>query len=141
MKPLYLAGPMTGIPRFNFPAFEEATQRLRAAGHLITSPHENDTPAVQAAAWASPDGKLDANHQIAGETWGDILARDVKLVADCVRGIVFLPGWSKSRGARLEAFVGLLTGKDFFDYADGSLVAIPAHDVMTIVHHHTRNAL
>lgn len=112
----YLAGPMTGIPQFNFPLFDEAANLLRARGHQVTSPHENDTPAVRAAAWASPDGKLDAEQKIAGETWGDILARDVKLVADEVGGIVFLPGLERSRGARLEAFVGLLTGKAFALY-------------------------
>lgn len=110
-KPWYLAGPMTGIPQFNFPLFESEAKRLRAAGFHILSPHEQDSPAVQAAAWASPDGKLDQNGQIAGETWGDILARDVKLVADDVCGVLVLPGWSQSRGARLETFVAALTQK------------------------------
>ena len=107
----YLAGPMTGIPQFNFPAFAAAAERLRAFGFTIVSPHEQDSPAVQKAALASTDGQLDANGQIAGETWGDILARDVKLVADGVAGVFVLPGWEKSRGARLETFVAHLTGK------------------------------
>jgi hypothetical protein len=144
VKPLYLAGPMTGYAQFNFPAFEHAARTLRALGHDITSPHENDTPAVQAAAWASPDGKLDADGMIAGETWGDILARDVKLVADHVRGIVFLPGWGKSKGARLEAFVGLMTSKEFYSFepAYGPLLLpfTPA-EVLHVVHHHQRSAL
>jgi hypothetical protein len=110
-KPWYLAGPMTGIPQFNFPAFRDNAERLRQKGYDILSPHEQDSLAVQAAAWASPDGELDANGQIAGETWGDILARDVKLVADKVCGVLVLDGWHRSRGARLETFVAYLTGK------------------------------
>lgn len=116
-KPWYLAGPMTGIPQFNFPLFDAEAKRLRAEGYNILSPHEQDSPAVQKAAWASKDGKLDANGQIAGETWGDILARDVKLVADSVCGILVLPKWHTSRGARLETFVAHLTGKPIL-YAD-----------------------
>lgn len=109
----YLAGPMTGIPQFNFPAFEYATKQLREHGFTVVSPHEQDTPEVQKAAWASPDGKLDAAGKVADLTWGQILAKDVELVADKIGGIIFLDGWWHSRGAKLEAFVGLLTGKQF----------------------------
>jgi hypothetical protein len=102
---------MTGYPQFNFPAFQAAADRLRAEGHRILSPHELDSPAVQSAAWASPDGTLDDHGKIAGETWGDILARDVKTVADLVSGVIVLDGWASSRGARLETFVAGLCGK------------------------------
>jgi hypothetical protein len=111
----YLAGKMTGIPQHNIPAFDAAATRLRELGHDITSPAELDDPATRAAALASPDGSpLDTN-----ETWGDFLARGVKLIADRVDGIIFLPAWDTSRGARLEAFVGLLRDKRFA-YYDGS---------------------
>jgi hypothetical protein len=115
-KPWYLAGPMTGISHFNFPAFEQAARFLRDRGMLVVSPHEEDSPEVQAAAWASPDGKLDAEGKIAGETWGDILARDVKLVADGIHGVILLRGWEKSRGARLEAFVAITCDKPVLNY-------------------------
>jgi hypothetical protein len=144
VKPKYLAGPMTGIAKFNFPAFEAAAKALRAAGYDITSPHENDTPEVQAAAWASPDGKLDATGKIAGETWGDILARDVKLVADEVSGVVLLTGWSKSRGARLEAFVAILCGLPFYSFEPSQndpLVQMAPSDVLHVINHTTRNSL
>lgn len=113
----YLTGPMSGIPQFNFPLFKRASAQLRAAGYDVVSPHEMDPPDQQAAAWASPDGKLDTVGKLAGYTWGETLARDVKIVADQVQGLILLPGWDKSRGARLEAFVGLLTGKTFRLYS------------------------
>jgi hypothetical protein len=118
----YLAGPMTGYPQFNFPLFHEAADKLRGMGFDIISPAETDTPAVQKAAMASTTGALDAQGKIAGETWGEILAKDVIIVADQVDGIVFLPGWPKSKGARLEAFVAILAGKtQFFDYYEGKV--------------------
>lgn len=110
---VYVAGPMTGFPQFNIPKFERQTRRLRAAGFEVVSPVERDSPAVQEAARASTDGKL-VDDKIAGETWGQILARDVIIVADEVQGIVALPGWEKSKGARLEIFVALLCKKPVY---------------------------
>ena len=110
----YLAGPMTGIPQFNFPAFIEATAAMRDQGYIIFTPAELDSPAVQEAAMASATGNQADVNMI--ETWGDMLARDVKLITDELDGVVFLSGWAKSKGARLEAFVGILTGKFFGRY-------------------------
>jgi len=125
----YLAGPMTGIPQFNFPAVDTATQNLRAAGYDIITPHEQDSPAVQAAAWASPDGKLIAG-QVAGETWGQILARDVRIIADDVGGIIHLPGWTKSNGALLETVVGLLCHRKFMRMDSENLPPVPVSAVV-----------
>lgn len=137
-RAIYLAGPMSNIPKYNFPMFEAVAIALRAEGFTIISPHECDSLETQAAAWASPDGKFNPN--VESESWGTCLARDVKMLADGyvvdvesltgrenlpaeqnvdstvvpIDGIAFLPGWENSKGARLEAFVGLLTGKGFY---------------------------
>lgn len=134
----YLAGPMSSIPQFNFPAFQEATAKLRELKYDVISPAEQDSDAVQKAALASPDGKLH-DGMIAGETWGDILSRDVKLVADGVQGIVFLPNWQKSRGARLEAFVGLLCKHKFalYDHFVG-IQPIDSNHVLRVIYEATR---
>lgn len=103
---VYIAGPMTGIPQFNYPAFMDLAARLRAAGFKVKSPAEMDDEATAAAAMASPDG-APGSGSANGETWGDFLSRDVKLLADGgIEAIIVLPGWERSRGARLETFVG-----------------------------------
>ena len=107
---LYVAGPMTGRPQFNIPAFDAAAAALRAQGHIVVNPAEEDSPAVRAAALASKTGDAkDLNST--GETWGDLLARDVKIIADGIDGIVLLPGWQHSRGAKLEAFTAVVCRK------------------------------
>lgn len=131
MHTWYLAGPMSGIPHFNFPLFIRAAAELRTTHDLrVISPAELDDQETAEAAMASPDGDPSTrlpNH----ETWGDFLARDVKLIADHTQGLIFLDGWQQSRGARLEAFVGLLCGHDFARYVPG--VGIEAMSPQTVL--------
>lgn len=138
VRKVYIAGPMTGLPQFNIPAFVSATERLRAAGFEVVSPVERDSDAVREAALASPDGKL-TNDSIAGETWGQILARDVAIVADEVDGVVVLPGWNRSRGARLEVTTALLCNKPIFvehpQLADACLMPVPHSSVVSALMH------
>lgn len=110
---LYLAGPMTGYPQFNFPLFTETAERLRADGYDIVSPAEMDDEETTALAMASPDG-APGSGTANGETWADFLARDVKLIADEVDGVVVLPKWWTSKGASLEVFVALLCNKPVY---------------------------
>ena len=111
---VYIAGPMTGIPQFNFPAFDAAAENLRTMfasdGLVVISPAEMDDPDTRAAAMSSPDG-APGSGTASDETWGDFLSRDVKLVADVVDAVMVLPGWERSKGARLEVYVAQTVGK------------------------------
>lgn len=121
MTKVYLAGPMSGIPQFNFPAFFEAAACLRRHGYEVVSPAEIDNEEDKGAALRSPDGISVVRTDGVSKTWGDFLSRDVKLLADTgIKGIVFLPNWQKSKGAKLEAFVGLLLGFNFWEYESGT---------------------
>lgn len=106
----YVAGPMTGVPQHNIPLFQRVTAALRNSGYEVVSPCEMDSDEYLEAAMRDDTGLA---QNIDGNTWGDFLARDVKLVTDQVTGIVLLPGWEKSRGAQLEAYIGLITRKHF----------------------------
>jgi len=83
---IYISGPMTGLPDFNYPAFEEALKRLTAAGLRCVSPHTLHGDAAKTS------------------TWSDFLRRDVKAMMDC-SALVMLPGWENSRGAQLERLI------------------------------------
>jgi hypothetical protein len=87
---LYIAGPMTGLPDFNYPAFSDAAKRLREAGFEVFSPAENGLS--PAAPW-NEHMRVDLAH----------------LVSHCY-AVATLPDWIKSRGAGLE--VGTAIGLD-----------------------------
>jgi hypothetical protein len=83
---------MIGLPEYNYPAFIEATDQLRAAGFDVVSPHELDGDAeVNLATWGPAD-RLAA------------LKRDMVAVLEC-DGVALLSGWTNSTGARAEVAV------------------------------------
>jgi hypothetical protein len=130
---------MSWIPQFNFPAFFAAAEKLRAAGFEVTSPAEIDCKEDGEVALQSKTG----NPADAKRLWGDFLARDVKLLADTgIEGIVFLPGWSKSKGAKLEAFVGLLQKNfKFFRYTDAGAMHADPLSIAAEVFHQIKESL
>jgi len=90
---IYIAGPMTGIPDFNFPEFRKATDYLRARGFNVVSPHE---------VTESTDGK-DAPRD---KPWSFYMRNSLKAMLDCDE-VLMLPLWPKSHGARLERDLAL----------------------------------
>ncbi len=82
---LYISGPMTGLPESNYPAFNEAAARYRALGNAVVNPvevcaHLRDKPNV---------------------TWLEYMQPCMAALLSC-EAVVMLPGWTKSKGARLE---------------------------------------
>lgn len=78
---VYLAGPMTGLPDFNFPAFHAEATILRYQGLTVINPAEHGI--------------------VKGAEWADYLRHDIAGLVSCER-IHLLQGWEKSKGARLE---------------------------------------
>jgi hypothetical protein len=119
---LYVAGPMSGYPEHNFPAFRAATDALRKMGHTVTSPVEMDE-----GEGFNPGG---ADVVAGSAQWADFLARDVKVVADpTIDGLVVLDGWEQSRGAALEVHVARELGKSVHRLQGGMLVEVKAPSV------------
>jgi hypothetical protein len=126
MAKFYLAGPMSNKPQFNFPMFFRVGKRLRELGYDIVSPAEIDDKEDNGAALQSPDGDPTNRTHMNNKTWGDFLARDVKLLADGgITGIIFLPEWETSSGAKLEATVGLLKKFEFMRWDEDSNEPVP----------------
>ena len=129
MKLHYLAGPMRGIKSFNYPAFDEAAAELRNLGYEIKNPTEFDSPGARYKAMQSKDGAL-IDGEVAGKTWGEILGRDVTILSDECEGIILLPGWEKSEGARLECFCAIGRGYDCYCWH-------PEYKIIMLMSHHT----
>jgi hypothetical protein len=138
MNKLYIAGPMSGIPQFNYPAFYAAAKAARKMGWSVFSPAEMDDPEMQQKALQSQAGRW-CDLEGCGETWGDVLAKDVKLVSDVIDSLALLPGWENSRGARLEAFVALSVGKPVYKLVDDQLLEPDPSEVLLAIAYATMN--
>lgn len=89
MTTIYIAGPMTGLPGLNFPAFHAAAKKLRAEGHEVINPAE-----------INPDHKM---------PWLECMRLDLAALVFC-EAIYLLPGWQDSKGATLEHHVAARLG-------------------------------
>jgi hypothetical protein len=98
----YLAGPMRGIPYFNFPAFAEAAEKLRAEGHTVLSPAEADIEILGDLASSNLTGSEEQATKEHGFDIRDAMKRDLAWICDEAEGIALLPGWESSKGARVE---------------------------------------
>jgi len=98
---IYILGKMTGIPFFNFPAFDAAATRLMVAGHKPLSPADIDREAGFDAMSLPVDWDWDVLPDCLNLR--DVVRRDVLAIIDEADGYYCLPGWEASKGARAEA--------------------------------------
>lgn len=89
---VYIAGPVTGLPEDNRPAFNDAARLLREAGHEPINPTRDE----------GREGCV---------TWLDFMRAALRDVAEA-DGIALLCGWDQSRGATIEAGLGVRLGLD-----------------------------
>lgn len=87
IKRIYIAGPMTGLPAMNYPAFKAEAARLRALGFEVENPAENPKQ----------------------ESWEAYMRVALRQMLTCDT-IALLPGWINSRGANLERNVAQKVG-------------------------------
>lgn len=86
---IYIAGPMTGHPELNFPAFHAAAADYRARGAFVINPAEiNADPTAE---------------------WADCMRADIAALVTCDT-IVLLDGYEKSKGATLELTIAQALG-------------------------------
>ena len=101
---LYLAGPMSGIPEFNFPLFNRTAKRLRQEGHSVFNPAERDIERHGGTdiSKGNKDGCQTKAHTEHGFSLGEALADDTHWICMNADAIVLLPGWEQSAGANAE---------------------------------------
>lgn len=92
---IYLAGPMAGIPNYNFPAFNAAAEKLRQEGHEVFNPAAK--PEEAGIVTAPNDGS-----QLNLEKLRVVLEADTRYICRHAEAIAMLPGWERSYGARAE---------------------------------------
>lgn len=86
---IYIAGPMTGLPDFNYPAFHACAAALRAQGFEVENPADNPEPSCK--------------------SWLGYMRMALRQLVLC-DGVAMLPGWSHSRGAVIEHQLGVNLG-------------------------------
>lgn len=87
IKRIYIAGPMSGLPAMNYPAFNTEAARLRALGFEVENPAENPKQ----------------------DSWEAYMRQALRQMLTCDT-IALLPGWINSRGANLERNVAQKVG-------------------------------
>lgn len=109
---IYLAGPMSGLPADNRPAFHTAAARLRAMGHVVWSPAEDDE------ARGAPIG------------CADLVATFLRDIPEVIKSeaIVLIDGWRDSHGANLERHAAEVTRRRVFELVDGDLYELEPVD-------------
>ena len=121
---VYIAGPMTGLPEFNFPAFDAAAAKYRALGYDVISPAEHDRDnGLDVTGMTGDPAELAGKFDLA-----EALLWDLVQVAEC-DGIVLLDGWAGSSGARAELALAAALGKMALRDLPGGYFTEPARDV------------
>lgn len=95
---IYIAGPMTGLPDNNYPAFHEAAARLRKRCWHVENPAESPAPHVDAAC-----------------NWTAYMRMGFSQLMTC-HAIYLLPGWQQSKGASLECLVAQKLGLVIYEH-------------------------
>lgn len=107
---LYIAGPMTGIPEYNRPAFFNTARDLRAAGYPVLNPARREP---------DPDW-----------TWQDYMRAAIRDIANS-DGVATLRNWGHSPGAKVEVALAVGIRLPVFP-ASWWLEHAPEQDVNTL---------
>lgn len=89
-RQIYISGPMTGIEKHNFPAFDAAEQALQAAGWNVISP-----------ANIAREAGVNEDTVCEGKWLRDIQEQDITALLGC-KAVYFLRGWQDSKGSNAE---------------------------------------
>ena len=102
-KRVYLAGPMSNRPYFNFKEFFRHAADLRLKGYTVCSPAEHDMALAGDFYTKCPNG---TNEELIAATdkinYRECMKFDLNWIMDQADAIALMPDWEKSSGARVE---------------------------------------
>lgn len=113
-KKVYLAGPMTGLPSFNFPTFLNVAKQLRKKGYEVFCPAEHDikmhgTDFMKYPGFEEGDSSELCKHY-SGFDIRETLSADTQWICHEADMLMMLPGWSLSKGAQAEYWLARAIG-------------------------------
>ena len=108
-KKIYVAGPMRGLPEFNYPAFNRAEFVLRNLDYEVVN------PAKMGDKYGTAD-ELNANKDLLDR----LMHEELEAIAGC-HAIYLLRGWERSFGARQELQLALMLGLEIVQQEDNEM--------------------
>lgn len=114
MKKIYIAGPMSGYPEFNFPKFFAVEAKLKAEGWHVFNPANKDDEAgvVSNPSYATGDAKV---LMASGWSFREVFKWDTDKVISA-DAIYMLKGWEASPGATAEHAVAVVMKAKYPEY-------------------------
>lgn len=113
MKTIYIAGPMRGMPLYNFPAFDAARDRLSKEGWKVISPADMDRDV----------GFDETSKDVSKEFLEEAMKRDLKALQKA-DAIYMLSGWEASTGATAEYWLARWRHIPVFEEGQESILSI-----------------
>lgn len=110
---IYVSGPMSNMPENGHPPFHKASAHLRKLGYTVISPAE-----------------MEKIHPTPLE-WQEYMRHDLAILTQFyprIERIVLLEGWSSSKGAQIEAFIGHTLGIPLYlfnEYSSEGMLPLP----------------
>lgn len=117
---VYIAGPMTNIQDFNYPAFFDAEVQLTNLGHEAINPARLDSNEDVPQALAASIASIALNDEL-GHSWEYYIRRDIPIMMKA-NALCLLPGWQGSRGASLEVQLATALKIPLLILKDGKLL-------------------
>lgn len=112
-KSVYIAGPMTGYPEFNFPLFNTVAAKLRADGWTVYNPAEKESEkGLDKEARVTGDARKAIEN---GFDFREVYLWDIEKVINS-DAIYMLPGWESSPGAVGEHSVAVAMRRHYPEY-------------------------
>lgn len=111
-KSIYIAGPMSGIADWNYPAFHGAAAMLREKGYTVYNPAEKDEESGVIDAEAKPAGDTALAIENGKFDFREAYMWDLDKVVNG-DGIYMLKNWEQSPGARGEHAAAVAMKKNY----------------------------